>query len=261
MNQVETKSLIVEQASDGILLLRLNRPEKRNALATDLLGMIAETLNEAAMKNSIRCVVISGSDRVFAAGADIAELAGKDVAGVLADRRPMLWASIRDFPKPIVAAVEGWCLGAGNELLMCCDISVAGMSAKFGQPETNLGIIPGAGGTATLPRLIGRAAAMKMVLLGEPIDAETAHRLGLVTEIEADGRTLERALAIAELIAARAPLAMRQGKALVAAAFDLPHTSHLRLERQAFASLFGSSDRTEGIAAFQEKRDAKWEGQ
>lgn len=260
MNAPSEEMLIVEELGEGVMLLRLNRPEKRNALATQLLAMIADALAKCAENPDVRCAVITGSNRIFAAGADIAELAEKDVAGALADRRPALWAAIRDFPKPVVAAVEGWCLGAGNELLMCCDIAVAGSSAKFGQPETNLGIIPGAGGTATLPRLVGRAAAMKMVLLGEPIDAETAQSLGLIAEVQAEGEALDRALIIAKTIAARAPFAMRQGKAMINAAFDLPHGSHLRAERQAFAALFGSSDRTEGIAAFQEKRSPQWKG-
>lgn len=252
--------LIVEEQSDGVIVLRLNRPEKRNALATQLLAKVAEALAVCAEDPNVRCAVITGSDRIFAAGADIAELAEKDVAGALADRRPGLWSAIREFPKPLIAAVEGWCLGAGNELLMCCDIAVAGSSARFGQPETNLGIIPGAGGTATLPRLIGRAAAMKMVLLGEPIDADTAQSLGLIAEVQEEGKALERALIMAKTIASRAPLAMRQGKAMINATFDLPHGSHLRLERQAFAALFGSSDRAEGIAAFQEKRSPQWTG-
>lgn len=260
MNAPAEEMLVVEEQGEGVILLRLNRPDKRNALATQLLAMIADALVKCAEDPDVRCAVITGSDRIFAAGADIAELAGKDVAGALADRRPVLWAVIRDFPKPLVAAVEGWCLGAGNELLMCCDIAVAGSSAKFGQPETNLGIIPGAGGTATLPRLIGRAAAMKMVLLGEPIDAETALSLGLIAEVQTEGQALNRALVIAKKIADRAPLAMRQGKAMINAAFDLPHGSHLRAERQAFAALFGSLDRTEGIAAFQEKRSPLWRG-
>lgn len=202
----------------------------------------------------------AGAEQVFAAGADLNELAAKDVAGALDDPRPAIWAKIRGFRKPLVAAVEGWCLGAGNELLMCCDLAVAGNGARFGQPETNLGIIPGAGGTATLPRLVGRMAAMKMVLLGEPIDAATALALGLVAEVVEPGAAVERALALAGALAARAPLAMRQAKAMVNAAFDLPHQAHLHAERQAFSVLFGSADKAEGISAFFEKRGPRWSG-
>lgn len=256
-----TPSLLdVATGGDGVCILTLNNPAKRNALATPLLSLIADALEAVRNDEAVRCVVISGSSTVFAAGADIGELAEKDVAGALADVRPSLWARIRAFPKPIVAAVEGWCLGAGNELLMCCDLAVAGEGAKFGQPESNLGIIPGAGGTATLPRIVGRMAAMKMVLLGEAIDSQTALQLGLIIEVAPDGMAKDRALEIATTVGTRAPLALRQAKALVNAAFDLPHSAHLAAERQAFSALFGSKDKAEGIASFVERRPALWQG-
>ena len=252
--------LLVSRGEDAVLRLTLNNPDKRNALATPLLGLIADALDAAREDEGVRCAVITGSDKLFAAGADINEIAVKDVAGALADPRVGIWGRIRAFPKPLIAAVEGWCLGAGNELLMCCDLAVAGEGAKFGQPETNLGIIPGAGGTATLPRVVGRMAAMQMVLLGQPIDAATALRLGLVIEVVADGTALARAEALALAIAGRAPVAIRQGKALVNAAFDLPHTAHLAAERQAFSALFGTADKAEGIASFKERRPPVWTG-
>ncbi|MBB3359988.1 MULTISPECIES: enoyl-CoA hydratase-related protein [unclassified Novosphingobium] len=255
-----SRLLLVDRAPSGVLTLTLNNPEKRNALATPLLALVAEALDTAAGDAAILAVVITGSAKVFAAGADINELIEKGVAGALADPRPANWARIRAFPKPIVAAVEGWCLGAGNELLMCCDLAIAGASARFGQPESNLGIIPGAGGTATLPRVVGRMAAMHMVLLGQPIDAVTAQRLGLVLEVVEDGAALPRATVLAEAIAARAPVAVRQAKSLVNAAFDLPHAAHLGAERQAFSALFGTADKREGIAAFLEKRQPDWTG-
>jgi enoyl-CoA hydratase len=225
-----------------------------------LLGLIADTLDLVRADDAVRCVIITGGDTVFAAGADIGELAEKDVAGALSDVRPGIWARIRNFPKPVVAAVEGWCLGAGNELLMCCDLAVAGEGARFGQPETNLGIIPGAGGTATLPRVVGRMSAMYMVLLGQPIDSHTALRLGLILEVVENGKALERADELARQIADRAPVALRQGKALVNAAFEMPHSAHLAAERQAFSALFGTSDKAEGIAAFGDRRTPSWLG-
>lgn len=246
--------------ANGVLVITMNNPEKRNALATPVLALIADALDSVRDDNAVRCVVVTGLPKVFAAGADINELGQKDVGGALADARPALWARIRSFPKPIVAAVEGWCLGAGNELLMCCDLAVAGADARFGQPETNLGIMPGAGGTATLPRIVGRMAAMHMVLLGQSIDAETAQTLGLILEVVDDGAALARAEELAGAIACRAPVAVRQAKAMVNAAFDLPHMAHLAAERQAFSALFGTADKREGIAAFQEKRSAKWSG-
>lgn len=253
-------SLLIGIEIAGISILRLNRPAKRNALATDLLMAVADALEDASEDEAIRCVVITGSDRLFAAGADINEMIEKRVAGALADVRPAIWQRIRAFPKPLVAAVEGWCLGAGNELLMCCDLSVAGRSARFGQPETNLGIMPGAGGTATLSRLVGRNAAMRMVLLGDPITADEAAALGLITEVVDDGTALTVATAMASRIVGRAPLAMRQAKASITACFDLPHSAHLAMERQAFSALFGSMDKQEGVAAFVEKRSAQWTG-
>lgn len=252
--------LLVERVGGHGLLIRLNRPEKRNALATDLLIRIADALDDAAADPHVRAVVLTGSDRVFAAGADINELAARATAGALADARPAIWTRIRSFAKPLIAAVEGWSLGAGNELVMCCDLVVAGVSAKFGQPETNLGIIPGAGGTAVLPRLVGRSRAMQMVLLGEPLSAAEAQQAGLVATVVEDGQALASALQLAARIAARAPLAMQQGKAMVRATFETHQTAHLALERQAFSALFGTSDKQEGTTAFFEKRDPLWSG-
>jgi enoyl-CoA hydratase len=252
--------LIVERPSDGVVLLRLNRPAKRNALAADLLGALADALDAAARDTAVRCAIVTGGERFFAAGADIGELAGRDVAGALADIRPVIWSRIRGFAKPLIAAVEGWSLGAGNELVMCCDLVVAGRGAKFGQPESNLGIVPGAGGTAVLARLVGRSRAMRMVLLGDPLSAEEAKAAGLIAEIVEDGAALGTALALAVRVAGRAPLAMRQAKALVQAAYEMHLGAHLQMERQCFSALFGTADRTEGISAFLEKRDPHWTG-
>lgn len=252
--------LLVEPQGDGVLLLRLNRPEKRNALATDLLSRVAEALDAAADNAAVRAVVITGSDRFFAAGADIKELATRNTGEALNDSRPAIWARIRGFAKPLIAAVEGWSLGAGNELVMCCDLVVSGEGGKFGQPETNLGIIPGAGGTATLPRLVGRSRAMKMVLLGDPLDAREAMAAGLVCDVVEDGQALTAALAMAATLAARAPLAIQQGKAMVRAAFETTQAAHLTLERNAFSALFGTQDKKEGTTAFFEKRSPEWKG-
>ena len=252
--------LISERRVDHVLLLRLNRPEKRNALATDLLRCIADALDTAAADTDVRAVIVTGNEKVFAAGADIGELASRDTAGAMNDPRPAIWARIRAFPKPLIAAVEGWSLGAGNELVMCCDLVVSGASAKFGQPETNLGIIPGAGGTATLSRIVGRGRAMKMVLLGDALTAGEALQAGLVTDVVGDGQAVAAALELAGRIAARAPLAMQQSKILVRAAFETHQTAHLAMERQAFAGLFGTADKVEGVGAFLEKRAPVWQG-
>jgi enoyl-CoA hydratase/carnithine racemase len=260
MTSSEEPVLIVEAPASGVRLLRLNRPDKRNAITTALLVAIAEALEEGDADEAVRCLVITGGDKIFAAGADIGEMAPKQAPDGLADLRPALWRRIRAIRKPIIAAVEGWCLGAGNELLMCCDIAVASREAKFGQPETNLGIIPGAGGGATLARLIGRSRAMAMVLTGKPITAEEALQFGLVAEICEPGAATVRAVECAQEIAARAPLAMQQGKAVVKTAYDQPHGAHLDFERQAFSLLFSTEDKKEGVAAFQEKRKPEWKG-
>lgn len=252
--------LLIETPFEGCQLLRLNRPDKRNALATILLVAIADALDAATLDPAVRCVILTGSERIFAAGADIAELQSKDAISAMVDVRPMVWARIRSFPKPLIAAVEGWALGAGNELAMSCDIVVAGRSARFGQPETNLGIIPGAGGTSILPRLVGKALAMKMVLLGETITAEQALQAGLVSDVVDDTTALTFATELAARISARAPIAMQQGKASVKAAFETTLAAHLLLERQAFAMLFGTKDKDEGISAFLDKRAAIWRG-
>jgi enoyl-CoA hydratase len=250
--------VLIERPSDGVALLRLNQPERRNALATPMLSAVADALDEAAADASLRCVVITGDAKAFAAGADINELA--DTATAAADTRPGLWTRIRAFPKPLVAAVEGWCLGAGNELLMCCDLSIASTGARFGQPETNLGIMPGAGGVATLTRLVGRTLAMKMVLLGDRVGAAEALAAGLVTELAEPDQTVPRALAMAARLASRPPLALRTAKACVLQALELAHAEHLKREREAYVSLLRSDDKQEGVAAFLEKRAPVWTG-
>lgn len=256
----DSEELILEKPADGVRLLRLNRPEKRNALATPLLEAIAVALEEGDADDAICTFVISGGDKIFAAGADINEMAPKQAPEGLADVRPGLWRRIRSIRKPVVAAVEGWCLGAGNELLMCCDIAVASKEAKFGQPETNLGIIPGAGGGATLARLVGRSRAMQMALTGKPITADEALSFGLVAEVVESGGATARAIELASEIASRAPLAMQQAKAVIKAAFDMPHEANLAFERQAFSLLFSTEDKKEGVNAFLEKRKPEWRG-
>jgi len=259
-DDAEASALVIENPLSGVRVRRLNRPDKRNAIATPLLAEIADALEAADADGDVRCIVVTGGDKVFAAGADIQEMAPKSSSDALADPRPGLWARVRATAKPVVAAVEGWCLGAGNELLMCCDVAVASREARFGQPETNLGIIPGAGGAATLARLVGRARAMMMVLTGKPITAEEALSAGLVAELVEPGTATDRAVELAGEIADRAPLAMRQAKAMIKAAFDLPHAAHLAMERQAFSLLFSTEDKAEGVAAFLEKRTPQWRG-
>ncbi|MGB3928299.1 MAG: enoyl-CoA hydratase-related protein [Sphingobium sp.] len=251
-------SAILVDRRGGVLLLQLNRPEKRNPRATPLLLAVAEALRDAADDDAVGAVVMTGGDRIFAAGADIGELEASTSDDPVESPRYLAWQAIRAFPKPLLAAVEGWCLGAGAELMMCCDIVVAAKDARIGQPETNLGIIPGAGGTALLPRLVGPAVAMDMVLTGEPISAQRAYNLGLVARVTEPGSAIAEALELAAKIASRAPKALAQAKASVRAALDTPLSAHIRDERQRFISLLGGDEMREGIAAFRDKRPPLW---
>ena len=250
--------LIAEMPADGVLLLRLNRPEKRNALATPLLLALADAIDRAAGDDAVRVVVVTGGDTLFAAGADLDEMALATSDDEIEGPRFRAWATIRACPKPMIAAVEGWCLGAGMELLLCADLAIAGEKARFGQPETNLGIIPGAGGTAILPRLVGRSLAMEMVLTGEPIAATRALAAGLIAQMVGDGEAVAAAVALAEKLAKRASGALRAAKASIRAADTLAVDDHLLAERRAFVALMSSAEKAEGVAAFREKRAPRW---
>lgn len=247
-----------EVRPEGVLVLKLNRPANRNALATPLLEAIANALGTVEADPRVRCAVITGNEKVFAAGADIDELARSDGTEPVAGPRWRAWVAIAGFSKPLVAAVEGWCLGAGSELMLRCDIVVAARGARFGQPETNLGIIPGAGGTVYLPRMLGRAVAMDMVLTGEPVSAQRAYDLGMVARLAEDGHALADALALASKLAARAPHALKTAKASIRDAADRSLSDHLYAERLRFLHLLGGPEKNEGIAAFREKRTPVW---
>lgn len=245
---------------DGVLCITLNRPEALNALNTQLLSELADTLSDADNDDRVRAVVITGDAKAFAAGADIKEMAERDLVGMLEDPRQNHWATITRFRKPIIAAVNGYALGGGCELAMHADIIIAGENAQFGQPEINLGIMPGAGGTQRLLRAVGKSLASQMVLTGEPISARRALDAGLVSEITQPELTLERAMAIATRIATKAPLAVRLARESLHKAMDTDLATGLRFERHAFTLLAGTADREEGIRAFQEKRPATFQG-
>lgn len=245
---------------EGVLCITLNRSEVMNALNTQLLGELADTLSDADSDDKVHAVVITGNTKAFAAGADINEMAERDLVGMLEDPRQHHWATITRFRKPIIAAVNGYALGGGCELAMHADIIIAGENALFGQPEINLGIMPGAGGTQRLLRAVGKSLATQMVLTGEPISARRAFEAGLVSEITQPELTLERAMTIATSIAAKAPLAVRLARESLHKAMDTDLATGLRFERHAFTLLAGTADREEGIRAFQEKRPATFQG-
>src|SRR5262245_57706571 len=215
MDMVETSELLVDRSGGAVWLLTLNRPAARNALNTPLLAALAGALAEAEADAALRCVVLTGGPDCFAAGADIGELAEKDGIGALSDPRAAHWSAVRRFPKPLIAAVNGWCLGGGNELVLACDIVIAGEGASFGQPEVNLGVLPGAGGTQLLPRFLGKSVTMKLVLGGAPIAAAEALACGLVAEVVPAADTIARALDLAGRIATKPPLAVRLAKEAV----------------------------------------------
>ncbi|CDF84041.1 2,3-dehydroadipyl-CoA hydratase [Pseudomonas knackmussii B13] len=255
------RTLAVQAPEDGVRLITLQRPEALNALNTELLGELAAELDAAERDAETRVVVITGSRKAFAAGADIKEMAERDLVGILNDPRVAHWQRITAFSKPLIAAINGFALGGGCELAMHADILIAGEDARFGQPEINLGIMPGAGGTQRLLRAVGKSLAMQMVLTGEAIDARHAQRAGLVSEVTQPEFTVERALQIAKVIARKAPLAVRMAKEALLKAQDTDLASGLRFERHAFTLLAGTADREEGIRAFQEKRPAQFKGQ
>lgn len=252
--------ILVSAPEDGLLLIELNRPNQLNALCGDLIDEISAVLAEADKNDAVRVAVITGNDRAFAAGADIAELNAHDRVSIHSDTRMLTYDEFRRFSKPLIAAVNGYALGGGCELAMVCDIIVAGTNAKFGQPEINLGIIPGAGGTQRLSRAVGKSLAMKLILTGELIDAETALQAGLVSDVVPPELTLRKALDIARTIASKAPIAVRAAKAAVLKSYDTTMEGGLDFERQAIQALFSTDDKQEGTAAFLEKRRPAFKG-
>lgn len=239
--------------------LSIHRPERKNALNTALVVSLADTLDELANDGTTRAVVIHGCDGHFAAGADIDEIATLTPQQALLDARVAAWARIRACPLPIIAAVEGYCLGGGMELLLSCDFAYAHPAAQFGLPEVKLGIMPGAGGTQILPRIIGKARAARMVYSGELFSAQTMCEWGLVVELHED--VLQAGLNTAEKIARNAPFAVAQAKQSLRHALESGLEDGMKFERQAFSLLASTADKQEGIAAFKEKRHAQFTGE
>jgi enoyl-CoA hydratase len=253
--------ILVERDEERrVALLRFNRPQQLNALNGEVMDELCSSLEALDRDDTIRVLVVTGNERAFAAGADIGEMAGASPIDMLRTNRIAQWDRVRRIGKPVIAAVAGWCLGGGCELAMALDLVVAAESARFGQPEINLGVIPGAGGTQRLTRAVGKSVAMEMILTGEPIDAREAHRLGLVARVVPNELLVEDALALAAKIATKSPLALRLAKEAVNAAYEMSLTDALAHERRLFYLLFASDDQKEGMAAFLEKRDPDFKG-
>ncbi len=252
---------LVESSRDGnVVLLRLNRPEARNALSPELMAELAGELERLDPDPEVRCVVIAGSDKVFAAGADIKAMAERSFAEALRHPAASFWRRLAAIKTPMIAAVSGYALGGGCELALACDMIVAAEGATFGQPEINLGIIPGGGGTQRLARVLGKQRAMELVLTGERFDAAAALELGLVNRVvEGDG-WLDEAMALAATVAERPPIAARLAKQAVIAAEETALTAGLENERRLYELAMATEDRVEGMTAFLEKREPKFEG-
>ena len=255
-----TDVVLVERPAEGVALVRINRPEVRNALNMEVRRLLAKHVTAVAEEEAVRCIVITGNEKAFAAGADIKEMANAGTIDMLRRGTLKLWSTIASCPKPVIAAVNGFALGGGCELAMTCDIIIAGESARFGQPEIKIGIIPGGGGTQRLARAVGKYKAMRYVLTGDMFDARTAHDMGLVSELVPDAEVEKRAVEMAKQIAELPPLAVEQAKEVVLRGMDASLETGLALEAKAIQLLFSSEDQKEGMAAFIEKRKPRFIG-
>lgn len=244
----------------GVILIELNRPEKRNALNNATLQEIADYLQQLEVDSSVKAVVITGNSQCFAAGADLNELSKLDVVSIQQDLRPQLWKRIDEFSKPLIMAINGYAFGAGFELALHGDIVLAGENAQFALPEIGLGMLPGAGGTQRLARLVGQQLTMRWAMTGEMISAQTALQHGISSQVCPVGLTVQYAVELAEKIAKQAPLAIRVIKQSLKSIHEVTLSQGLKLERQHFVWLAATQDRQEGINAFLEKRKPEFRG-
>jgi enoyl-CoA hydratase len=252
--------LVLVERDDPIAVVRLNRPKQLNALSDELMNALVGALRELDADESVSCIVIAGSERAFAAGADIQQLARASPVEMYYQRRVDRWDEIRALWTPLVAAVSGFCLGGGCELAMACDLIVASETAKFGQPETGLGLIPGAGGTQRLTRAVGKALAMDVILSGRFLSADQALRAGLVARVVAKEVWLEEAKRVARDIASKGPVAIRLAKEAVDRAHEGPLALGVEYERRLLYLALASEDAKEGLTAFLEKRKPDFKG-
>ncbi len=254
------EALILLEDDGPVRIVRLNRPRVLNALNTAVMERLSAELLAAGRDDSVRVVVLTGNERAFAAGADIAEMQGKSSVDMLDSAQINAWEALARFPKPLIGAVAGWALGGGFELALACYLLVAAENARFGQPEINIGVMPGAGGTQRLTRAVGKVRAMELVLGGRPIDAATALSWGLVNRVVPVEHCLPDAVAWAKELAAGPPVAQRLAKESVLFAFESPLESGLRHERRLFTELFATADQKEGMEAFLQKRPPDFRG-
>lgn len=249
------------EVKDGIGYITINRPKAMNALNGDVLDEIYAACTEVQNDDAVKAVIVTGEGKAFVAGADIAQMNQLDSIGgrTLIAKGHKVMNYIEAIEKPFIAAVNGFALGGGCELAMACDIRIASEKAKFGQPEVNLGIIPGFGGTQRLPRLVGKGMAKYLIMTAEMINAEEANRIGLVEKVVAPEELIPTCEKLAQTIMSKAPIAIGVAKTTINNGYDLDMRAASTLEVEAFTSTFGSKDKTEGMTAFLEKRDAKFE--
>ncbi|TBL76308.1 enoyl-CoA hydratase/isomerase family protein [Paenibacillus thalictri] len=255
---------LLYEKSEEIATITVNRPELRNALTQALMAELGHAIDQAESDAEVKVLILTGAgERAFVAGADINEVAARDTLSELGPnsrlRRAVL-SRLEHLSKPSIAAVNGFALGGGCELALACTLRIAADTARFGQPEINLGIIPGLGGTQRLTRLVGKGKAMELVLTGDLIDAQEAHRIGLVNRIVPADQLMDEARTLAKKLASKPPLALRAAKDAVDYGSDMSLAAALEFENRLFAIVSGSSDKAEGVAAFLEKRQPEWQG-
>jgi len=258
---MEFKNIEIKR-EDKIAVVTINREKAMNALNAETIKELQAFFKNHWEDESLGCVIITGAGKAFIAGADITELAKLDVKGAVHTSMLGLYLmkSIENFPRPVIAAVNGFALGGGCELAMACDIRLASEKAKFGQPEVNLGLIPGYGGTQRLARLVGRGKAKQLVLTGGMVDAREAHRIGLADEVYAPEELMDKAMEMAKMIVAKAPVAVSVAKECINRGLDINLSAGCDFEKTAFGTIFGTSDSKEGLTAFMEKRKADFQG-
>ena len=259
MTEQTYQNVIVRQEG-RVGIVQLHRPEARNALNAALMSELIDALEVFEADAGIGCMIVTGNEKVFAAGADIKQMANASGVDMMSSPFIGYWDALRHITKPLIAAVSGWCLGGGCELVMACDTIIASETAVFGQPEINLGVIPGAGGTQRLTRAVGKAVAMDMILSDRRLTAEEALNFGLVSRVAPVERYLGVAIEVAAAMAAKSPIALRVAKEAVNQAFETSLNEGVLFERRLFNLLFATEDQKEGMAAFIEKRPAKWQG-
>ena len=255
-----TYTTILTETRGRVGIVQLNRPKQMNAFNLAMLSEVFDAMEVFDKDETIGAIIVTGNEKAFAAGADIKEMAEVTYAQMVVEERIRVWDRIRGIRKPLIAAVSGWALGGGCEFVLACDMVVASESAKFGQPEITIGVIPGAGGTQRLARLVGKQLAMEMVINNRTLTAAEAQQFGLVNRVVAVEGYLDAAAAFAEEIASRAPMAVRMAKDAVNAAFETTLTEGLAVEKRDFYQLFATEDQKEGMQAFIEKRQPNWKG-